>query len=199
MDEHITVTELKKRGWTDTIIRDYLGEPDRYETNYRYRSAAPIRLYHRERAEIVERSDIWPLLMKKAIHRKAAATRAVETKRQVMLDHLDEVVINVPLLPPDVLIACACQHYNTRQIDMGDLDGQKATPDSSPLFIDRITVNYLRHVLSEYDKQLEEVFGKVGIAEAYREINRKVYAAIRDAYPTLASECWRQQSQKSAV
>jgi hypothetical protein len=43
---------------------------------------------------------------------------------------------------------------------------------------------------------LEQVFGKVGVREAYVAISQKVYGAIGAAYPTLAGECARQLREK---
>jgi hypothetical protein len=57
-------------------------------------------------------------------------------------------------------------------------------------------VNYLRHRLSSYEQELARLFGKVGVREAYLEVNDMVYDAIATAYPTLAAECARQLQTK---
>ena len=47
---HLTMSGLRERGWSDAMIRDYLGDPDATRPNPRYRSAAPMKLYLAERA-----------------------------------------------------------------------------------------------------------------------------------------------------
>jgi hypothetical protein len=64
------------------------------------------------------------------------------------------------------------------------------------MFLERITVNYLRHVLSSYEGEIERVYGKVGMRQANKEISRKIYAAISEAYPWLKDECGRQLERK---
>ena len=47
---------LKARGWTDAMIRDYLGEEDVLAPNPHYRSAPPMRLYYQDRCLEAEES-----------------------------------------------------------------------------------------------------------------------------------------------
>ena len=77
-------------------------------------------------------------------------------------------------------------------------DRLPATPESRPDFLRRITVNMLRHRYSSYERRLEDVYGKVGVREAYAVINQKVYDAIAVAYPALAEECRAQLVRKMA-
>ena len=68
--------------------------------------------------------------------------------------------------------------------------------DRDPVFLDRITVNYIRHELTQYDGALVEVAGQTGIQQAVDAIRARVYEAIADAYPMLADECTRQLERK---
>ena len=47
-------------------------------------------------------------------------------------------------------------------------DGDGAAEDAPAEFLERITVNFIRHNLTAYDRALEEVAGRVGIASAVR-------------------------------
>ena len=49
----LTMAGLRERGWSDVMIRDYLGEPDATRPNPRYRSAAPMKLYLAERNRLL--------------------------------------------------------------------------------------------------------------------------------------------------
>lgn len=183
LEQYVTVPKLKERGWTDTLIRKHLGEPDSFKRNPVYRSAAPMRLYRMERVQSVENSEMWATLQQHTDSRKQSAEKAVQTKVSRLLQQLESLVIVVPQLPAAELLQAACVHYNRRQ------GYQSATPNSDPAFLERITVNYLRHVLTTYEDELAKTFGKVGVRKAELEIRQKVYGAIAIAYPDLSSEC----------
>jgi hypothetical protein len=150
-DNLMTVPTLKARGWTETLIRDYLGAPDSSCLNPYYRSAAPMRLYARARVEAVEASPAWSTLQEQVARRKAAAAKAVETKTQRLWDDLLELEITVPVMPLAELTEQACVHYHDQQSVRERWDAQEATPASNPSFLERISVNYLRHRLSSYE------------------------------------------------
>jgi hypothetical protein len=193
---HLSVAGLKARGWTDALIRDLLGEPDLLVDNPHYRRAAPMRLYAVARVEAVEASPAWQETQGARHARKAAAQRATETKRQALLHAIAALEILVAVLPEAELTARACDHYNALQDNRERWDRPPATPESHPDFLRRITVNMLRHRYSSYERRLAEVYGKVGVREAYAQINQTVYDAIAAAYPTLAEECAAQLARK---
>jgi hypothetical protein len=105
------------------------------------------------------------------------------------------------VLPLDDAKQKACDHYNQRQMERErwDDDWREAMLNSESKFLQRITVNYLRHRLSRYERDLEEIFGKVGVREAYQQINQKVYTAIAVSYPELKAECERQLAAKREI
>ena len=192
----LTATQLKARGWTDTLIRDLLGAPNQTRINPHHRNGPPMRLYEVGRIEKVEGSAVWAARIEATQRRKEGAAQAVETKRARLQAHLDAVEINLPMIDADALTQLACDHYNQRQYDRRDFDGWDATPASDPAFLQRISVNFLRHAMSDYDAELVNIFGSVGVGEGYQEINRKAFAAIGAAYPILTAECQRQFGRK---
>jgi len=193
---HLTASQLKTRGFTDALIRDFLGPTDQTRTNPHYRGGPPMRLYRLEREEAAEGSAAWESRADATRRRKEGAACAVETKRTQLRSHLEAVEITVPLLDEDELTQLACDHFNGRLYARGDFDGREATPSSDAAFLARITVNFLQHGLSAYDAELGQIFGAVGVRYGHREINRKAYAAIAMACPTLAEECQRQLDRK---
>jgi hypothetical protein len=193
---HVSVAGLKARGWTDAAIRTFLGAPDLVCDNPHYRSAAPMRLYALARVEAVEASPAWQDTQGARTARKAAAQRATATKRQALLEAIAAWDLRVAVLPADDLTVLACAHYNALQADRERWDRLPATPESQPDFLARITVNMLRHRYSAYERRLAQIYGKVGVREAYHQINAKVYAAIAAAYPALVEECQRQLARK---
>jgi hypothetical protein len=77
-----------------------------------------------------------------------------------------------------------------------DIDFQLATTNSDARFLERILVNYIRHQLTIYESELEEIYGKVGNDDGYKLLNNKIYDKISEVYPSLKNECNRQLSLK---
>lgn len=68
-------------------------------------------------------------------------------------------------------------------------------PGMHPNTVDRITVNYLRHVRTVYDASLMRNRLNNSDLRAYynKELKARILAEIASAYPSLAEECDRQR------
>ena len=73
---HYSVSGLKHRGWTDAMIRDLLGEPDKHGRNPHYRTAAPTRLYEAVQVRDVEETEQFAQRKAQADKRRAARARS---------------------------------------------------------------------------------------------------------------------------
>jgi hypothetical protein len=198
-DDFLAAPGLHQRGWTESLIQRFLPEPDDKRENPHYRSGPPMRRYRRERVEAIEQTAEFRAALEKTKKRQQAAARGIETKQDRMDEYLDTITIKVPMLDRDELIRRACEHYN-RQQEEREREGRHAsdllaTPDSADAFLKRIAVNYLRHCTA-YDRELDQIAGKVGRDLAYQELSRMVFAAIAEAYPWLADECRRQRDER---
>jgi hypothetical protein len=188
-ERFFTSSEMKKRGWTDGLIKKLLGEPDMLKRNPVFRSKAPMKLYEPQRVLPLEDSSEFQEMLKGLAKRREVGRRIVERKAAKVRADVAEITIRVSLLERDRLISRACWHYNHRAADRGEASANEGCDQE---FLDRISVNYLRHSLTAYEQQLPRFFGRVGQAEAYTVIKRKVLDAIARAYPWLAAECERQ-------
>jgi hypothetical protein len=72
---------LKKRGWTEAMIRDLLGEPDWSADNPHYKTAAPMRLWRVQRIDAAETSPEFTARQERAQRACAAAAKATETRK----------------------------------------------------------------------------------------------------------------------
>ncbi len=134
--------------------------------------------------------------MQRARARSASSRATADHRRDELLARVQAEPVPVPELPlPDVQRA-AIKSYNARVANRGDGGGGGASEDSDPDFLDRVTVNYLRHELSGYEARLTGLFGQVGRAEATTVVREQVYGAIADTYPDLAMECVRQEDER---
>lgn len=179
--------DLLSRGWTDSMIRHFLPKPDCTKPNPHYKCAADMKFYRNERVDAVEQSDEWKRRWEMAERRSVAAREAAERRRE----DTERLVGELPL--PEIemkpLAAVRREAYESWE-SMRSFQGKDTDPmmciDEATL--DRITVNYIRHELSEYDSLLHSVRGVVGAEEARRTIRERVMDQIRTRYPELASE-----------
>jgi hypothetical protein len=122
----------------------------------------------------------------------------MDGKRAELRAEIEARPVPVPKLGRDELLRCAIEDYNGRASARAGWNGREATADSDPAFLARIAVNYVRHSLTRYERDLDRLAGKIGRGEGERLIRRKAYAAIAEAYPHLAAECGRQLAEREA-
>jgi len=191
---HLTATGLKLRGWTDTLIKNFLGDPDRTAENRHYKSGPPVRLYKLSRVEAVESSDEFKQAHGKAQERSRRQKAVAQEQSKKLLQKVSEMPITVDLLPLDKVLDDAIRHFNAHP--KRERDNRGADKGSDQPFLDRIMVNHIRHNLTHYDKFLDEVERKTAAMDARELINQRIYDAIAQEYPDLGTECDRQFIEK---
>jgi hypothetical protein len=184
----LTMAGLRERGWTDAMIRDYLGEPDTTRPNPRYRTAAPMKLYLAERAETAEASPEWVERKMRGATRRAAGMAAADRKRaetKAVARQLAADLVAGLVFPADPQRAaieaynewhstgCTCSGWH----DLGFCDKRADASDSAE-FLRRITVNHARHQLTGYDRAWNQLAARVGRQDAHEILRSEVNAAI---------------------
>lgn len=187
----LTLTALRERGWTASMVKAILGEPDLLKKNPMYAKASLMKLYLESRVLEAEESSAFAEMKERSAPRRAASRKAVETKREALLRQVAEMKVSV-----EVISAAEVRRQAIEAYERWNEDRDHVRPDADRSFIDRISVNYVRHHLTIYDEALEEVAGRVGIADAATMIRQKVYGAIANAYPYLTAECTRQMERR---
>jgi len=153
-----------------------------------YRNAPSMSLYKLSRIEEIENGEEYKEYLEKIKNRREGAKKANTTKLNKLLEYVENIKITLPKISKEKLVKNACKNYNDWNYDKEE----KATKDSDRLFLDRICVNYLRHQLTEYEEELDNIFGKVGTYMGYEMIRDKVFSKIAKNYPWLKEECERQ-------
>ncbi len=187
-DTHLTMAGLRRRGWTDAMIREYLGEPDATRPNPRYWSAAPMKLYLAQRAEAAEASPEWAERKTLAARRQAAGAASADRKRaetealarQLVADLVASLVF--PADPQQAAIeaynkwhSAGCMCPGWRELGFCDKHADASDP---PEFLRRITVSYARHRLTGYDRAYNRLAGRIGRQDAHEILRAEVNAAI---------------------
>lgn len=182
-NEYITLTNLKNRGWTNSIIKKMDLQADKQAQNPYYKKAAPVKLFLVDRIEDLENSEQFIALITKSKPRKEAAKNAVDTKIVNLFAYIENVPVIVEYVSEPELTYYAISAYNNWQCNRpsvvnGNNDGNHANINSDKAFLARIRTNYIRHNLTNYDSILAKIGGKVGISEVYPELKKRVMARI---------------------
>ena len=172
------------------MVRSYLPTPDEYRKNPVIKSAKPMKMYLKKKVRDIEETKAFKDRLTEAQKRSKAARKVADSKRKDLLGEVDDIEITVAPLSPNLAQRYAIESYNSRKSSCK----QAATDDSDKRFLDRITVNYLRHNETRYDSHIHALFGKVGKQEAYWLLKGNVLDEIAKEFPNLAPECERQKS-----
>jgi len=187
-DNYITLSGLKERGWTDSIIKKMNLLPDKSTKNPRYNKAAPMKLYLVSKIEELEKSEQFCNLITKSQSRKKGAEKAVETKIAKLYKYVETVPIEIEFVPEPQVTIDAINAYN----DWHDFDLNNcinpASLNSDELFLMRIRGNYIRHNLTNYDEILAVLKGHTGIKEVYPDLKRKVMNRIDSEWKSKSQE-----------
>ncbi|MDI4663671.1 hypothetical protein K9U40_04900 [Xanthobacter autotrophicus] len=180
----IPVSVLKQeRGWTDTMVQKFLGDPDQLKPNPNYRSGPKMRLYRLDRIEEAEATELVREALSKArasrSKRSSSALERHNRNRQSLLQAVASIPIEIPSTNLSELIDTAIQHYNRRNIE------KVADQDSESSFLKRITCNYIRHELIDYDMICHALRGQVGRQDAYFLLKDRIMENIYSTYPEL--------------
>lgn len=124
--------------------------------------------------------------------RKNAARKGISTKRANLLKYVESVEITVKDVNPVRLLDRACYHWNRRRKEKELWDRPIATRESPRDFMDRISVNYIRHNHTNYHEILREIKGRVGTNDAYLVLRKRIFEEIARMYEWLRPECERQ-------
>ncbi len=141
-----------------------------------------MKLYLKDKVEVVEMTEDFTVAMAVSKKRKNSAQKATETKRAKTIKKAEEIQFDIPDKEIKELIQLAIkdyEDYNCTTVFYKDED-----------FIARITLNYIRHKCTKYDRVLNQLKGSVGIQETYEIIKEKVNGAIKDKYAFLKDEDW---------
>ena len=80
----LTLTGLRARGWTQSMVANLLGEPDRMAWNGHNRTMT-VQLFALPRVESTEKTPEYEVALAKAKKRVASARIATETRRKSLM------------------------------------------------------------------------------------------------------------------
>jgi hypothetical protein len=184
---------ISERQWTESLIKKYLPIPDKECSNPHYRNGPEMKLYFIDRILKIEKGVQFQKDFENTTIRKNSAARSIITKTNNLLEYATTVVISLERIPTGKLKELAISHYETL---WARRHFYKTVSDPTPEFLNRITVNYLRHSVSCYEQKLLKIKGKTGKEKALEIIREKVYDKISECYPFLKDECLDQMESR---
>ncbi|MFJ8130352.1 hypothetical protein [Streptomyces hydrogenans] len=186
---YVSPAGVRRRGWTDAMMRELLGLPDVQGRDPRRFTPAPLRLYLLARVEAVERTPEFAAASSALVGTRGMAAVGVLAggRRAAVLAAVRTEPILVPRLPAAELERRAARH---RHLLAARGPGGRTAPAPAGSLV-RWQVGYLRQALGRYETLLDGLYGDTGRREAERLLRRRLYEAIAAAYPALARECAR--------
>jgi hypothetical protein len=186
----ITLSELRKRGWTESLVEHFLPECQATMTNPHYKTGPRIKLYVMARVQAIEASAAFQAAAERAKPRREASRKAAVTRISRLTDMIERIAIAVPRFEWQTLIDKARKQYHVQ--------ATRPAPPAAPEAEgrpERLAVNYLCHVIMLNHRYVADRRGRIGVRLARTEFRRKVLDAIAATYPALKSECDRQRRE----
>ncbi len=82
---------LKQRGWTESMIKKFLGDADAEKDNPMYKSASPMKLYAMARVLDAESEESFIAQKLKAESRSKTMKNVADLKKQELLEQIDHM------------------------------------------------------------------------------------------------------------
>ena len=203
---HMTASRLKgERGWTEELIRERLGDPDRRAPNPHGRDAPPMRLYLLARVDRIVNAD-HELRVELARNARDAANRArrhAGMSRAEMIAEAASAVVTMRALPSErleELVRLALENRRRYAEEAYGITEISPVDPDSPMARD-LVIKMLRHQFTNYHELIERM-PRTGDAETDASIQRIIWRRaierIADAVPALAEECAELIEQRGA-
>ena len=191
--ETINKTQLKKRGWTDSILKK-LGVTYSLTKTGHYGNIQ--QLFDLQTIVNVEQTNQFAELLQKSKKRSDAAKKRYENEILEELARRDKAIVfaqtveivGKKILDADKLLTLTIHHYNQNALNC---DYSKRCPgfaskNSDQNFLKRIQINYVRHRRTNYENLLNTDQSDDGGVDFYDIIKARVNYFVVTCYPHLA-------------
>lgn len=198
VDRFVTGKDLtRRRGWSSYTIAQFLGEPDKRETKHFPGKVFTITLFSAARIEEAEGDPEWQALAEGQYFLRRKAERTAS--RENAMDRVRNFDIKVKHTDLDraFLIEAALANYNERRTVVRGRQGLAHNPidahTAPPQVVIRLTLNYLRHNLTNYDFAIKKLAVAQGSREEYLTLRVRFFDALRHHFPDFAEALTEQE------
>lgn len=141
-----------------------------------------------------EQSADFQTSQSKSLKKSEKAKKTADKKRAETIKQAQNAEISIETVKIQKLRQLAVNAYN--DWNLSKFTEKRATIHDDSLFLDRITVNFIRQNLTVYDFLLVQQWDKVGKDYAVEIIRNRIFNLIGKEYPDLAQEAIRQKIAK---
>lgn len=192
--EYYNKTQLKERGWTESIIKKLLKDIEPIEFWGVYKSV-PQKCYLISLVEEIEKTDEFKEYYEKAKTRKEIGKKTAELKRNKNIEKLKQHLksITIEVIKDDNKLWE--ETFNDKMEWYECCGNWESISDKNSInqeTKERWIVNYIRHNLTNYDDYCYAIYSKVGVGEMYCILHEYVLTEIGKLYPRYKNECIKQ-------
>lgn len=192
-------SKVKELGFSDKLIDELLPEPV-LRPNPHHVSGPPMSLWKEADVEQAMETEVFKahIAKRNAMRekRQAAAKKAVETKRKNLLEHVRSIIPEIEVdddWTEEELLEAGRQSKHDYEVFVLGHYGDTSFLCTDPRTLQRWGVNFVRHRLTRYEVELDDMAGKTGCSEAHNLYHDAVNQKIAETYPFLRKECRRQR------
>ena len=178
----LKTAEILERDWTRGLIKKFLSEPDKIHKILT--SVGKAHLYDENRVLLIEQTEEFKAAKQIAMKRRNKSIEITEKRKNDVLAQAQALSINVRRIDIDKLTKLVVNEHNY---------GMPVTDEN---VLERMTVNFIRHELTEYDKNLSDQFGKIGKVEAVKIIRRNIFKEMLRIYPEFSYQIKKQAAER---
>lgn len=185
-EKYVSRNGLKERGWGSTAIKNLLPPPLRKKLDKPFHGYNFYDVWKEK--DVIARESTPEFLKYKERHTKQsdAAQKAVQTKISKLKLEINDKISKIKVhkkCPREVLLRKTLESKENWYGYTGQYyeDLESAPPET----LKRWMLNYVRHELTNYDNDLWEMAGKVGVSQLYIKYKDAVMEKIFEAYPYL--------------
>ena len=176
----VSEDELRKRGWTKSMIQNLLGRADAEGSNPHHNAVAPMKFFEVKRVAAAEQSARFRELRLAANNRSAKAKAIAAQRATDLIEWARNVKIEWigPPVTEEEAMARAVRSWQRR-------NGRRAEGIGLET-VKRWARNYARHECMTYHNILNASTGKPGVNEAYAIIRARCERMFQERFPRLA-------------
>lgn len=181
----IVNSTLLDRGWTETLIKKHIGDPDTYSRNPHYRSGADMKLYSLSKIQCLEskpeiRTAIDKVLKKRtdAAEKRQKAEAAIEVAKEQARAESIAWAYSVNVNVPDIDLQATLS-----------LKRLQSCIWRSPHDLLNALIDYVRFTHTDITADLNKILGDMNSSkEACNAINQRFSEAFKVKYPNALAE-----------
>lgn len=183
---YVSMSELRARGWSHSMVKALLGTHDSLDASVPHPKRAR-RLWSLERTRNAECSDEY-LRRKEMAERRSTQQKTILQRTSIaVIEAARSVAINVMDVPLDYTIAVKRTAEANAVMEFIDVN------TGMTLGWECLAVEYLLQASAPVEDMLDDYFGRPGVKHARSIIKERLLDAIADRFPELANECARRK------